>query len=147
MLKEVVLNILDLVLKKYRSLVDDKNALSTNLSTNNQTRKIITQNQALQILFDLKFMFIFFDIKSIGLATSSSFSSDHFNDEKLAQLAINLNDEFKNVTELFESFVDPFDYDICMPFIQSNVLKCIARTTVCKNAIKCLTLHLCYSKA
>lgn len=89
----------ELVLKSYKKVID----LETSIK--------LTQNQAMQILFDIKFLFVLFDLK-LNLINKQS-----------------LQDEYKNICSQLESFIDPFDYDICIPFIQSNITKLIARTT------------------
>lgn len=71
---------------------------------------IITQNNALQMIFDLKYLNLLFDIKE-------NTSSDLFN-------------EYKLIYSDLETFIDPFDFDILTPFIQSNVNKAFARTSV-----------------
>lgn len=134
-MRELVLNVLDLVLKSYRNLYEAANQKQTSSDEDHENNKkpktIITQNQALQILFDLKFLFTLFDIKSFGIGSpSSSFYVDQSQEELTREMTSKLNEAFKTTTGLYESLVDPFDYDICMPFIQSNVVKCIARSSV-----------------
>lgn len=134
-MKELVLNVLDLILKSYRDVHEAAtNPTSSDDALGEKNRSIVTQNQALQILFDLKFLFTLFDVKSIAnsstTASPSSSLSDNDDSMSIGQMASKLNESFKNVTALYESMVDPFDYDICMPFIQSNVVKCIARSSV-----------------
>ena len=63
------------------------------------------------MLFDLKFLYILFDLK-VNLINKQQ-----------------IQDDYKNVCSQLESFIDPFDYDICLPFIQSNINKSIARTS------------------
>jgi len=63
------------------------------------------------MLFDLKFLYILFDLK-VTLINKQQ-----------------IQDDYKNVCSQLESFIDPFDYDICLPFIQSNINKSIARTS------------------
>jgi hypothetical protein len=65
----------------------------------------------MQMLFDLKFLYILFDLK-VTLINKQQ-----------------IQDNYKNVCSQLESFIDPFDYDICLPFIQSNINKSIARTS------------------
>jgi hypothetical protein len=65
----------------------------------------------MQMLFDLKFLYILFDLK-VNLINKQQ-----------------IQDDYKNVCSQLESFIDPFDYDICLPFIQSNINKSIARTS------------------
>jgi len=79
------------------------------LKTIDHPRVGLTQNQALQILFDLRFMHSLFEIKS---------TSDK-----------NILTDFKMISADLEVLVDPFDYDICLPFIQSNIIKALARTS------------------
>ncbi len=69
----------------------------------------LTQNQSLQILFDLRFMHNLFDMKST-------------NDKSIQA-------DFKKISADLEALVDPFDYDICSPFIQSNISKALARSS------------------
>lgn len=131
-----MLSVLDLVLKFYLDLFNkNKNAIH---KAGDQRIKL-TQNQSLQILFDLKFLFNLFDFKSISLSmnspllsTSMSFSgsSNQIDHEASLKLYNKLNEEFKNVTDLYESLIDPFDYDICLPFMQSNIAKSITRSSV-----------------
>lgn len=89
----------ELVLKAYNKIITVETSIK------------LTQNQAMQILFDLKFLFVLFDLK-LNLINKQP-----------------LQDEYKNICSQLESFIDPFDYDICTPFIQSNITKSIARTT------------------
>lgn len=77
--------------------------------TNEQSIKL-TQNQSMQMLFDLKFVYNLFDLK-LNLIGKQ-----------------NIQEEFKNICLKLEAIIDPFDYDICTPFIQSNINKTIART-------------------
>jgi hypothetical protein len=74
---------------------------------------IITQNHALQMIFDLKYLNLLLDIKENN-------NLDLFN-------------EYKSIYSDLETFIDPFDFDILTPFIQSNVNKAFARTSVCRN--------------
>lgn len=113
-LKELIYRVLDLILRTYEDLFEK---LKNN---KDESKPLITQNQSLQIVFDLKFLFTFFEAKA---STSD--------DEDTNKLAVKINEAYKTVTSRYESLVDPFDYDISMPFIQSNVVKCIARSSVC----------------
>ena len=96
------------ILTSLKSLLEKQNDKATD------TIKI-TQNQALQMLFDIKFLFALFDIKA-----------NQTTNENNKQILI---EEFKSVCALLESLVDPFDYDICLPFMQSNITKAINRST------------------
>lgn len=103
MLKELLFRVLQLVVNAFDEIFE-----AIRNQDEQKTKQILTQNQSLQTLFDLKFLFAFFDVKS---------------DE--------LSDKFKRVTGQYESLIDPFDFDICMPFIQSNITKSVIRTSVC----------------
>jgi hypothetical protein len=83
----------------------------------------LTQNQALQFLFDLKYVFNLFDMKSVLLTPKQETDEATVDPNKLL-------DDFKNVCTDLETLIDPFDYDICLPFLQSNVNKFVARSTV-----------------
>jgi hypothetical protein len=102
-LKELLFRVLQLVVNAFEEIFE-----AIRNQDEQKTKQILTQNQSLQTLFDLKFLFAFFDVKS---------------DE--------LSDKFKQVTGQYESLIDPFDFDICMPFIQSNITKSVIRTSVC----------------
>lgn len=102
-LKELLFRVLQLVVNAFDEIFE-----AIRNQDEQKTKQILTQNQSLQTLFDLKFLFAFFDVKS---------------DE--------LSDKFKRVTGQYESLIDPFDFDICMPFIQSNITKSVIRTSVC----------------
>lgn len=138
-LKDLVLKVLDLVLNSYRDIYEEAKSRGAGSDNHDNIERpvvnkiVISQNQALQILFDLKFLSTLFDVKTIGMgpggSPTSHSSQDIEDDDETRKLALKLNEAFKNVTGLYESLVDPFDYDICMPFIQSNVSKCIARTS------------------
>lgn len=135
-----MLKVLDLVLNSYRNIYEEAKSGGAGLDCHDNighpvvNKIVISQNQALQILFDLKFLSTLFDVKTIGMgpggSPTSHSSQDIEDDDETRKLASKLNETFRNVTGLYESLVDPFDYDICMPFIQSNVSKCIARTSV-----------------
>ena len=102
-LKELLFRVLQLVVNAFEEIFE-----AIRNQDEQKTKQILTQNQSLQTLFDLKFLFAFFDVKS---------------DE--------LSDKFRRVTGQYESLIDPFDFDICMPFIQSNITKSVIRTSVC----------------
>ena len=85
----------------------------------------LTQNQALQVLFDLKFFCSLLDVKAFVLSFDES--------SKLQTNVESLLSRVKETSTRLEALVDPFDLDICMPFIQSNVSKCVSRTAVSVN--------------
>ena len=117
-LKSLILKVFELVLNFYKDIVEKQkeNQLENHVR--------LTQNQSLQMLFDLKFLYSLFDIKSNLLAAN-------LNEANKSDMLLNIIDkEFKHICDELESFVDPFDYDICSPFIQSNVSKSMARTAV-----------------
>jgi hypothetical protein len=116
----LVLSIFDLILNAYKVLLEKQDAVSENSSN----RIKLTQNQSLQLLFDLKFLFSLFDLKSINFVSSSN------EDTNLSKLFTKVFDEYKNVCSELESIIDPFDYDISSPFIQSNITKSISRSVV-----------------
>ncbi len=116
----MVLSIFDLILNAYKVLLEKQDAVSENSSN----RIKLTQNQSLQLLFDLKFLFSLFDLKSINFVSSSN------EDTNLSKLFTKVFDEYKNVCSELESIIDPFDYDISSPFIQSNITKSISRSVV-----------------
>lgn len=119
-LKELIISVFSLVLGAYTNLLKNQDSLS-------EEKIKLTQNQSLQIIFDLKFLFTLFDLKS------ASFQSGLSNtDNQLSQRLNGILENYKEVIGLLESVVDPFDYDICTPFIQSNINKCISRSTVRK---------------
>lgn len=97
-LKDLILAVFEMVLNSYEKII-----------TNVQSIKL-TQNQSMQMLFDLKFVYNLFDLK-LNLIGKQ-----------------NIQEEFKNICLKLEAIIDPFDYDICTPFIQSNINKTIART-------------------
>ena len=118
-LKELILSIFEIVLEAYKHLLSaQKN------SSLEQIR--LTQNQALQTVFDLKFLYALFDFKSTALYVNASSSEFADTNRKFNVLL----DEYKEVCAMLESFIDPFDYDICAPFIQSKIAKCISRSAV-----------------
>ena len=88
----------------------------------------LTQNQALQMLFDVKFLYALFDMKSASSSSSSSPSKES-----------SYLDEYKELCGDLEALVDPFDYDICTPFMQSNIAKAITRTAVINIYFFCWT--------
>ena len=110
----------ELVLNFYKDIVEKQK--EANDESANYVR--LTQNQSLQMLFDLKFLYSLFDIKSNLLAAN-------LNEATKSDMLLNTVDrEFKHICDELEAFVDPFDYDICSPFIQSNVSKSMARSAV-----------------
>ena len=116
----MILSIFSVILEYYRNLLNEQKSLD-NLDTIK-----LTQNQALQLLFDVKFLHALFDIKSTNV---------YLNVGSIENLELNkkfnhLIDDYKDVCSLIESFVDPFDYDICTPFIQSKISKFISRSAV-----------------
>lgn len=116
-LKDLILSVTSFVLEIYNNLI----ALS---ETNDLKRIKITQNQSLQMLFDIKFLNSLFDIKSSNYLNSTNESNDRIE-------AFNkIQQDFKDVCSRLESLIDPFDYDICVPFLQSNISKAIARYAV-----------------
>jgi hypothetical protein len=100
--KDLVLSVFELVLNCYKKI--------SLRDTNNQNIKL-TQNQSMQMLFDLKFLFVLFDLK-VNLLNKK-----------------HIQEEYNSVCAQLESLIDPFDYDICTPFIQSNINKSIVRTS------------------
>jgi hypothetical protein len=121
LLKKLILSVFGLILVSYDELTQSQNSEKFN--------KIkLTQNQSLQMLFDLRFLFNLFDLKSFHYLSSSS-SSQNMNDDLNKNHAKKL-DQFRNVCSNLESLIDPFDYDICNPFMQSNITKSISRSLV-----------------
>ena len=118
-LKDLILSVFELILHSYTNLINEQQELK------HQTDKIkITQNQALQMIFDLKFLYALFDLKS------SSFSTGLNENPTLNKVYNRVLDSYKNVCSLLETFIDPFDYDIVTPFMQSKISKCITRSAV-----------------
>ena len=118
-LKDLILSVFELILHSYTNLINEQQELK------HQTDKIkITQNQALQMIFDLKFLYALFDLKS------SSFSAGLNENPTLNKVYNRVLDSYKNVCSLLETFIDPFDYDIVTPFMQSKISKCITRSAV-----------------
>ena len=76
------------------------------------------------MIFDLKFLYALFDLKS------SSFSAGLNENPTLNKVYNRVLDSYKNVCSLLETFIDPFDYDIVTPFMQSKISKCITRSAV-----------------
>ena len=109
-----------IILEYYKHLLEEQK----NLNSNNKIK--LTQNQALQLIFDLKFLHALFDFKSTGVYLNVG-SSENLELNKKFNKSI---DDYKEVCALLETFVDPFDYDICVPFIQSKIAKCISRSAV-----------------
>lgn len=108
------------ILNIYKSFLTQQQS-----ETNSDDLRIkLTQNQSLQALFDLKFLYALFDLKSSSLLTNNS-TDPNDNQSKLYSKII---EDFKSVCSLLESFIDPFDYDICTPFMQSNIAKSISRS-------------------
>lgn len=120
-LKELILSVLDLTLKTYQRLYERNQAMSDSTCE----KLSLTQNQSLQIIFDLKYLFGLFEYKPSLLASNTSEFDEQIN-TKYAKLI----EEYKKVSALYESLIDPFDYDICLPFMQSNVAKALARSSV-----------------
>jgi hypothetical protein len=115
-LKELTIQIFAILLEKYKEII------VINGTTSDKQIKL-TQNQALQFLFDLKYVFNLFDMKSVLLTPKQETEEPSFDPNRLL-------DDFKNVCTDLEALIDPFDYDICLPFLQSNVNKFVARSTV-----------------
>lgn len=109
----------DRILKAYSGLIDQEEA---------EDRIKMTQNQALQALFDIKFLFGLFDLKSIHFVTSSATATP--DDQIVNKMFERVVEEHKSLCSRLESLVDPFDFDICSPFIQSNINKAISRSLV-----------------
>ena len=116
-LKDLILSVLGFILEVYRNL------LTVNQSTDNKHIKI-TQNQSLQILFDIKFLQSLFDLKSANYLNSTNESNNR------VELFNKIQQDFSDVCSGFESLIDPFDYDICVPFLQSNISKATSRYSV-----------------
>jgi hypothetical protein len=109
-----------MILDYYKKLLNEHKNLDS------QDKIKLTQNQALQLIFDLKFLHTLFDLKSTGVYLNVG-SSEHLELNKKFQRSL---EDYNEVCSLLESFVDPFDYDICTPFIQSKLAKCISRSAV-----------------
>lgn len=109
----------DRILKAYTGLIDQEES---------DDRIKMTQNQALQALFDIKFLFGLFDLKSIHFVTSSATATS--DDQIMNKMFERVVEDYKGVCSRLESLVDPFDFDICSPFIQSNINKAISRSLV-----------------
>ena len=90
----------------------------------------ITQNKALQMIFDLKYLFTLFDGKSFSMY---ALDKNEMADQKA--FIAKLLDDYKLVCSMLESQIDPFDYDICQPFMQSNITKCISKSNVGKKIL------------
>ena len=103
-----------------------KNLLNEHKHLDSKDKIKLTQNQALQLIFDIKFIHTLFDLKSTGVYLNVG-SSENLELNKKFNRSI---DVYKEVCALLETFVDPFDYDICVPFIQSKIAKCINRSAV-----------------
>lgn len=111
-LKDLILAVFELIINTYKSRIIKQESI------NEENSIKLTQNQALQMLFDLRFLYSLFDIKSLIS-----------NDKGNLNAALNkIQDEYKMVNSDLEGFIDPFDYDICTPFIQSNISKSIWRS-------------------
>lgn len=113
----------DLTIELFAILLENYKEIITINATKTDEKIKLTQNQALQFLFDLKYVFNLFDIKSVLLAPKQETDDATIDPNKLL-------DDFKNVCTDLEALIDPFDYDICLPFLQSNVNKFVARSTV-----------------
>ncbi len=121
-LKDLIQSTFHLILTSYKNIANNHQGKEDD-ETNKRIK--LTQNQSLQMLFDLKFLYALFDLKSMTYSNNSSPSKDS---NKI--LNLKLLDEYKELTNQLESLVDPFDYDICTPFMQSNISKAISRSTV-----------------
>lgn len=110
-LKNLILNVFELIIKAYQAIVLKQN------SNDNEKSIKLTQNQSLQMLFDIRFLYTLFDLKSFQIMTTDK---DNIN---------RIQEEYKKLTSDLEGFIDPFDYDICSPFIQSNISKSISRSS------------------
>ena len=109
-IRDLVMNVFEQVIVSYRAIVSQ--------SSEEQDSCIrLTQNQSLQMLFDLRFLYGLFDMKSFVVSAER---------ERLSRI----QNDYKQLNCDLESLVDPFDYDICSPFIQSNITKSIGRTAV-----------------
>lgn len=112
----MILKVFELIINFYNKIV-----LGQNSGEHHGIK--LTQNQSLQMLFDLRFLYNLFDIKSMSL-----------NDKNSPGSVLNrIQLDYKNVSNELEALIDPFDYDICSPFIQSNITKSIARSNVISN--------------
>ncbi len=122
-LKELIQSTFHLILLSFKNIIKNHHKDSELDETDKSIK--LTQNQSLQMIFDLKFLFALFDLKSMTYSSNTSPSKDG---NKI--LNLKLLDEYKDIINQLESLVDPFDYDICTPFIQSNISKAISRSTV-----------------
>lgn len=113
-IRDLVINVFELILEYYTLLA----AKSQGNRLEQDTMPIkLTQNQSLQMLFDIRFLYSLFDIKSFVLSAERSRMS-------------RIQTDYKQLNSDLEALIDPFDYDICSPFIQSNITKSIGRTAV-----------------
>lgn len=113
-IRDLVMNVFELILEYYTLLA----AKSQGNGLEQDTMSIkLTQNQSLQMLFDIRFLYSLFDIKSFVLSAERSHMS-------------RIQTDYKQLNSDLEALIDPFDYDICSPFIQSNITKSIGRTAV-----------------
>ncbi|RNA42051.1 conserved oligomeric Golgi complex subunit 1, partial [Brachionus plicatilis] len=113
-LKDLILNVINFVLEVYNNLL-------TLSQTVDKKRIKITQNQSLQMLFDIKFLHTLFDLKPSNYLNSTNESADR------VETFNKIQQDFKEICSRVESLIDPFDYDICVPFLQSNISKAISR--------------------
>lgn len=99
-------------------MVAYKDIVSKQSSDESKKSIKLTQNQSLQMLFDLRFLYSLFDLKSLVISDKTKIT--------------HIQSEYKKLSSDLEGFIDPFDYDICSPFIHSNISKAIARSSVIK---------------
>lgn len=96
-------------------MVAYKDIVSKQSSDESKKSIKLTQNQSLQMLFDLRFLYSLFDLKSLVISDKTKIT--------------HIQSEYKKLSSDLEGFIDPFDYDICSPFIHSNISKAIARSS------------------
>jgi hypothetical protein len=114
-IKDLVVVLFSQIIDKYENILKQQN--------NDQIK--LTQNQSLQMIFDLKFLNQLFDLKTLTPTTTTTTPVDD-----TLQLNRKVVEKFKDVCGQLESIIDPFDYDITVPFMQSNITKCLIRTNV-----------------
>lgn len=100
----MIAKVFKLIISSYKNVVCEQK----DLVDSDEKRIRLTQNQSLQMIFDLRFLYTLFDMKTSNQSE--------------------VNEEYKQVLADLETFIDPFDYDICLPFMQSNITKSISRT-------------------
>ena len=105
-LKDLISKVFKLIISAYNEVITEQ---KKNLDEQNNKMIKLTQNQSLQMIFDLRFLYTLFDMKSCNQAE--------------------IHSHYKQVCGDLEGFIDPFDYDICMPFMQANITKSISRTS------------------